>query len=463
MTRFACKPVAGILALGLICPLGSFAQEHHHHDIEPVQPVFPRLGKGQEQIEGIRYTLDQLERMALGSNPTLAEAEAEIQAAEGKRLQAGLYPNPRVGFEGEELRGGAYGGGEKGFFVAQPLITAGKLGLNRKIVDQEIQISRQQAEAQRYRILNAVRTAYARVLAAQEMVETRKDLVEIAKDALKVAQQLHNIGQADDTEVLQAEIEDQQAEIGIITEKNNLRRLWTGLLAVVGNTSAPAGGVTGELDLGLPQLSEELALESILKNSPAVKIAQAGLDRSEATVKRARVESIPDLELKGGLQQNSELLVNGRVGLQGFAEVGVELHVFDRNQGNVQAARAEVERARQEVQRVNLSLRDRTSGMYRDYQNAKVIADRYGTEILPRARKAYELMLNRYGLTLASFTSVLNLQRILFRLETDYIEALGNLKVNAVLLDGFLLSGGLEVPSAMDVAEPASVGSSSIR
>jgi cobalt-zinc-cadmium efflux system outer membrane protein len=204
-------------------------------------------------------------------------------------------------------------------------------------------------------------------------------------------------------------------------------------------------------------------LESILKNSPAIKIAQAGLARSEASVTRARVESIPDLELKGGLQQNSELLANGKVGLQGFAEIGVELHVFDRNQGNVQAARAEVERARQEVQRVNLSLRDRTSGMYRDYQNAKVIADRYGTEILPRARKAYELMLNRYGLTLASFTSALNLQRILFRLETDYIEALENLKVNAVLLDGFLLSGGLEVPSAMDVVEPTSAGGSSIR
>jgi cobalt-zinc-cadmium efflux system outer membrane protein len=209
MTSIKRKAV-GTLALGLIWQYGAIAQEHHHHQIEPVKPVFPRLGKGQEQIEGTKYTLDQLERMALAANPTLAEAEAEIRAAQAKHLQAGLYPNPRVGFEGEELRGGAYGGGEKGFFVAQPLITAGKLGLHRKIVDQEIQISRQQAEAQRYRILNGVRTAYARLLAAQEMVETRKDLVEIAENTLKVVQQLHNIGQADDTEVLQAEIEDQR-------------------------------------------------------------------------------------------------------------------------------------------------------------------------------------------------------------------------------------------------------------
>jgi cobalt-zinc-cadmium efflux system outer membrane protein len=463
MTNIKRKAV-GTLALGLIWQYGAIAQEHHHHQIEPVKPVFPRLGKGQEQIEGTKYTLDQLERMALAANPTLAEAEAEIRAAQAKHLQAGLYPNPRVGFEGEELRGGTYGGGEKGFFVAQPLITAGKLGLHRKIVDQEIQISRQQAEAQRYRILNGVRTAYARLLAAQEMVETRKDLVQIAENTLKVAQQLHNIGQADDTEVLQAEIEDQQAEIGVVTEENTLRRLWTGLLAVMGNPGVPAKGVAGGLDTDLPQLSEERALDSILKDSPAVKIAQAGVAGAEATLKRARVETIPDIELKGGLQQNSESLGRGKVGLQGFAEIGVELHIFDRNQGNVQAARAEVERARHELQRVDLALRDQTSSMYRDYQNAKVVADRYGTEILPRARKAYELMLQRYGLTLASFTSVLNLQRVLFRLETDYITALENLKINAVLLDGFLLSGGLDVPSGeYGMESPASLGSLPVR
>jgi len=274
--------------------------------------------------------------------------------------------------------------------------------------------------------------------------------VGIAQDTLQVTQQLHNIGQADDTEVLQAEIEDQQAEIEVITEENALRRVWTGLLAVVGNPGSLPGGVTGGLDTDQPQMNEQSALNSILNNSPAVRIAQAGVARAEAALKRARVEPIPDIELKSGLQQNGEPLGGGRVGLQGFAEIGAELHIFDRNQGNIDAARAEVERARHELERVNLDLRDQTSNLYREYQNAKVIADRYSAENLPRAHKAYELMLQRYGLTLASFTSVLNLQRMLFRLEVDYIAALENLKTSAVTLDGFLLSGGLDMPSGMD-------------
>ena len=47
---------------------------HHHGQIPTVKPVFPRLGKAQKQIVGTKYTLDQLERMALTGNPTLAEA-----------------------------------------------------------------------------------------------------------------------------------------------------------------------------------------------------------------------------------------------------------------------------------------------------------------------------------------------------------------------------------------------------
>src|SRR5262249_27316617 len=47
--------------------------------------------------------LEDLERMALQNNPTAAQAEAAIRAAEGRRVQAGLMPNPIIGYSGEEL------------------------------------------------------------------------------------------------------------------------------------------------------------------------------------------------------------------------------------------------------------------------------------------------------------------------------------------------------------------------
>ena len=89
--------------------------------------------------------------MALEGNPTLAQAAAEIKAAEGKKLQAGVYPNPVIGATGDEnTPGPIIRGGEFGFFVEQRLVTAGKLEKSRNIVEQERLRAETTAQAQKY-------------------------------------------------------------------------------------------------------------------------------------------------------------------------------------------------------------------------------------------------------------------------------------------------------------------------
>jgi outer membrane protein TolC len=139
---------------------------HHHGQIPEVMPQFPRLGDSQRVVSGSIYQLSDLEEMAAKNNPTLSQAQRAVEAAQARKLQVGLYPNPVVGYQGDEIRGGSYGGGEEGFFVEQPVILGGKLGLNRKIAAAE-QVERQvEVDAQRQRIENDVRMAYYRVLAA---------------------------------------------------------------------------------------------------------------------------------------------------------------------------------------------------------------------------------------------------------------------------------------------------------
>ena len=55
-------------------------------------------------------------------------------------------------------------------------------------------------------------------------------------------------------------------------------------------------------------------------------------------------------------------------------------------------------------------------------------------------------MVERYGLMTASFPQVLNLQRTLYATETGYISASEALWINSIVLRGFLLTGGLEMP-----------------
>src|SRR3984893_185426 len=149
-------------------------------------------------------TLEELQRMALASNPTLGLARAGVAAATGRALQAGLWPNPMVGYIGEEIRGGSYGGGQHGIFIQPQVILRSKLGLDRKVRAEEKKQAVVETEEQRLRVENGVRIAFYQSLAAQLMLETRKALSTLAKDAADSTQQLFNVGHADPPDVLQS-------------------------------------------------------------------------------------------------------------------------------------------------------------------------------------------------------------------------------------------------------------------
>ncbi len=393
-------------------------------------------------------TLDQLEQMALANNPTLAQASAEVRAAAGRTRQAGLYPNPTVGYQGEQIRGGSFRGGEQGFFVQQDIVLGGKLGLSRKVFQQE----QKQAEAEKgeqvLRVQNGVRIFYVQALAAQETLELRRKLNQFAQDALATASQLFNVGQADEPDVLQAQVEAEQSELAVIAAEQNQQRVWRALAANVGNPSLPFSRLQGNLE-DIPDVNPDQWLQTILKDSPAVKIAQLGIDRAQAALSRARREPIPDLQLRGGLQQNRELSeFSGRpFGGQGFAEVGVRIPIFNRNQGNIEAAKADLERSKQETRRIDLLLRERTASLFQNYVTSRAAVERYKTKMIPQAEKAYRLYLQKYNNMTAAYPQVLVSQRTLFQLQMDYVAALENLWTNSAAIKGFMLTDGLEAPS----------------
>src|SRR5712692_7439367 len=428
------------------------------HTMEPLPPpVVPKLGMAQAEDRGPLLRLEELEQMALNGNPTLLQAATEIRSVTGRKIQSGLWPNPTAGYTGEEIRGGSFGGGEQGFFVQQDVILGGKLGLNRKIFAQEVRQAEAENDEQRLRVTNAVKIQYSQAMAAQEMVDMRKELSRIAGETAKYSRQLFNIGQQNETEVLQAEVEAEQSDLAVVSSEHMRRRAMTALAAVVGNPSVQKATLGGNLEENLPELDEQQLVDALLRDSPAVRIAHAGVARAEAALARARRERVPDLVLRGGLQQNLEQVeTTGRpVGLQGFAEIGVRLKLFDRNQGNIQAAQADLERTRAEVKRIDLVLRERSASFVENYRTAKIMVDRYRAEILPRAQRAYELIYKRYGLLQASYPQVLLSENMLFKAETDYVSSLEKLWSNSVTLQGFLLTDGLEAPARpSDVDRP---------
>jgi len=422
---------------------------HHHGDVPLVAPQYPRMNRAQENAAGPLVTLEQVEKMATETNPTLRQAEAEIRAAKARQQQAGLYPNPTVGYTGDEIRGGSVGGGKQGFFVQQTIVTAGKLGKSRQVFGAEAKLAEIEAQEQRTRVTTAVKMAFLRVLAAQEWLEARRDLAKIAEDSAQTQRELMNTGQADESEVLQAEVEAQRMRMAARMQENTLREEWRSLAAVIGQPSLPVATVSGDLEHGWPELNEEEAVETIAKQSPAVEIAQMATGRAQAVLARAQREPIPDLLLRAGMEYNHETLgsVPFAKGWEGIAEASVEIPIFNRSQGNIGAARADLDRSELEKTRIGLTLRERAATVVDEYANAKLMAVEYRDEILPHAKKAYSLLVDKYGKMLASYPRVLESQRKLYELQIEYIAALEGVWTNGLALQGYLLTDGLEAPS----------------
>jgi cobalt-zinc-cadmium efflux system outer membrane protein len=388
--------------------------------------------------------------MALANNPTLGQAKAGVTAAAGRTRQAGLWPNPTVGYTGEEIRGGSYGGGQHGVFIQQNVILGSKLGLDRKVKAEEGKQAEAESEEQRLRVENGVRIAFYQSLAAQQMAETRKTLSGLAKDAVETTQQLFNVGQADQPDLLQAQVEADEADLAVIAAEQDQLRAWRVLTAVVGKPAMAVAKLEGNLE-DLPQIDADQMMETILRDSPAVKIAQLEVSHADLEFTRARREVIPDLSLRAGYLNNREDVGSTppkAVGSEGFAEVGVNLRIFNRNQGNIEAAKADRERAQLEVQRVSLTLRRLAAPVLQSYSTSRSVVERYRVRTLPNAQKAYELYLHKYHEGAAAYPQVLIAQRTLFQLQTSYISSLENAWMNVAALQGLLLTDPLDLPAA---------------
>ena len=392
--------------------------------------------------------LDGFLAMADKANPTLAQAGDVVKRSGEQARQAGLYPNPSVGYQGEQIRGGSYGGGEQGGYVQQTIVLGGKLGLRRNIYEQQRGSDRLGVEEQTYRVHNDVTQAFYVALTSQAMVVVRQRLLQVAEDALATAHQLANVGQADAPDILQAEVEAEQAKIDFVTAQRQYIQNFEVLAAYSDQPELPVSPLTGALE-NPPIYNAEEQVANIVANSPSVKRAQQEVVVAEARLKDAKREAVPDLTLRAGEQYNGETVAETprkSVGVQSFASAGIDIPLWNHNQGNIGAASAEIERAQQDVTRTQLYLKQQAEPLAQSYLTARYQAERYRDELIPRARRAYELYLTKYQQMAQAYPQVIVSQRTLFQTQVGYLQSLQAVWMTSAALQNYTLQGGLQMP-----------------
>jgi len=398
-------------------------------------------------------TCHQMIDIALSNNPTVRQAGAALEAAQGNWVQVGLYPNPGIAYLGNEI-GQSGRAGQQGAYFQQEFVRGGKLGLNREVAEREIMIARQNFAAQRQRVVNDVRIHFYNTLIAQRMLEITGDMEAIGKRALGVADQLFNAQQVGKVDVLQARIEASNANIRVTSARNRLGTSWRQLAAVAAVPGMQPQKLVGNLEEDMPEFTWEESIARILQESPELAASRTNVGRATDALRRARVEPVPNLTVQAGPQYDlgsNHSITN--------VSVLVPVPLFDYNQGNIRKAEAELRGARSAVARHELLLTSQLATEFERYNNALTQYAQYRDEIMPDARQALELVGNAYKQGESSFLVLLNAQRTYFFTVLAGLEAQRDLWESAISIDGLLLkdslqTGPMQIPETPGV-EPA--------
>ncbi len=389
-----------------------------------------------------KLTLADLESLALQRNPTLTQAAALIEASKGKAVQAGLYPNPTIGMEAEQINANRTAGEVRWFVLQQEIVTAGKLRLSRAKYQQETYQAEIQAMAQQVRVVNSIQIAYYDVLASQRLIDLHRELLKNAQEAVKTTEQMLNVGQANEPDLLQARVEADREKVAFGNAEKRYRRDWDHLFTLVGAPEMQPTPLAGSLETQTIPLEGDAELCRLLQESPEMLIARAEVVRDEITLQREKVEAFPNITLQGATGYNYETRNT-------TADVSfrIRLPVFDRNQGTIRQANGELMRAHAEISRVELDLRRRYADAFYRYRSAWDSAQDFQKSSLPNAKRAFDLYQEYRGKGRATWPQVLVAERTYTQLSEEYLHALLSLRRAEVEIKGFLLVDGLAQPS----------------
>ncbi|MHB8972077.1 MAG: TolC family protein [Pirellulaceae bacterium] len=442
---------ACFLALACFCTCQALAQEpakprhleeggHQHQQSEAIPPpvyVVP-------EPNGHRRTLaiEDIEGMALANNPTLVQATAQVRAASGGAYQAGLFPNPVLGYTSDQIGIKGTAGELQGGFVSQEIVTGGKLRLSRAKWAQRAQIAETNLNAQQYRVINDVRAQFYRTLAAHRILDIRRQLAANGQDNVQTHREMLNLGQTTASAVLQAEVELQRDQLNLKDANNELQHAWRALVALAGVPELAQVPLAGTLETDEQPLDWDAALHQLLCNSPELAAARQKIRHDEIMVQRERAEPIPNILANVSVGRNFETGDTVTA-----VTAGIPLPVFDRNRGTVQQAQADLARSHAEVRRLELELQTRLADVYRRYLSARQRVEDYQATMLPKSQRAYELLKQSYEQRRAAWVDVLAAQRLYSMVSAEQIDNLTTYRETDIAVRGMLLSGGLIEPS----------------
>lgn len=358
---------------------------------------------------------------ALEGSPGLASTAYEIRRREAVSIQAGLLPNPTLSLDAEDFIGPSqrksYGYQQTTLSIAQLVELGGKRAARRQLAARERDLATWDFETQRVAVLTDTTKAFLFVVALQERQVLLQELERLAAEMLRSVASTVRAGAVSPVEEDRAQVNLDRVRLDVAQVENDLEAARALLAATWGQNQATFDRATGDL-WTLPPTPEAALLAAVVQESPALARWDAEIAQREAALAVERAARVPSVELSLAGRHHEMGNVGGAV-----AGVTIPIPLFDRNQGNILAARQQVVRARTEQRQADVAVR---SALVANHQAFLIASRKVVTlrdQIIPRAKRVFEKTSQGYSTGLFRYVEVLDAQRTLFDARRELLDA----------------------------------------
>jgi cobalt-zinc-cadmium efflux system outer membrane protein len=395
--------------------------------IDQLYPPLPPLGPNVEPMpgpDGHPLSLADLQRLAAANSPLLRQAAADVEAAKGAVIQAGAYPNPTMGYEGDQVGGAGGTAGQQGIFIDQLIKTGGKLKLAQAaaIMDlhnAEIAFRRAQAD-----LTTQVRSGYFAVLVAAETVRITEALSTFTDEVYRIqVTQVKTTGAAP-YQPMQLRVLAVQARAALVQARNGYVAAWKQLAASLGLPAMPPTQLCGRVDMPIPLFRYDAALQWVLSKHTDVLTTENTVQRARYNLRLAQVTPVPDVDVRFTVQKDYTAEPNL---MQSNITIGMPIPIWDHNKGNIIQAQGQLLRAVEEGHRVRDDLTSRLAEAFGRYDTNRQLLQLYRDYILPDQLRGYRGVYTQHNIDPdhVSFGDVVQAQQTLVTTMTSYITVLG--------------------------------------
>jgi len=303
-------------------------------------------------------------------SPRTAAEQSTIAVAEADRITARTYPNPNLSYGGTRLVSGLSTGAvtQHQLVLEQPLLLFHQRDARLQNADAGVKVEQARVREEMADRRLAVRQAFASLLSRQEQLQIVQDSLANMDRIQGLVRARASAGDRSQYEVLRVELETESLRVEVMNASADVDDTSGQLAALLGFPGWQPRGI-GPLTAGDVSTDVATLWTTAEQRRPSLVALREQQVAAHGGLFLAQRERLPVPAVSGGVQTTRD--VNGTSAFFGFS---LPLNLFDRNQGAIAKAQAQIgaadlelqaatAEAHAEVERVALVLEKRRAAM----------------------------------------------------------------------------------------------------